>query len=150
IFSKIPSLVTIPRTGAFELTIIGLMRCLSIIESVSWTVVLGSTANTGLFIISLSLTLAGFLPRDITLKRMSVLLTIPTTSMLLLDTSTIRAFLSFILLIASLANLSLSRRIIFVFKISSIGEDRNDVILSGTYDKSFTIETNMFYLELIL
>jgi hypothetical protein len=65
---------------------------------------------------------------------------------LFLDTSTLRAFLSFILLMASLANLSLSRRITFVFKISSIGEVRNDVIVSGTYDKSFTIKTKMFYL----
>src|ERR671920_1030966 len=130
ILSKMSSRETIPSTAEWELTITCLTTCLSMVDRVSWTVLCGPTARTGLVIISLSLTLPGFLPCDITLKRMSVLLTMPTTSPTC-DTRTLLTSLSFMRFNAWSVNLSPSKMATLLFMKCSIGEDSSAETSSG-------------------
>src|SRR5918995_3825840 len=121
--SDISSLLIIPKTAAYAWTISCLTFFLSIIASASLIVVWGLTANTGLVIISRSLTFEAFLPCDVTLNRMSVLLTMPTISPLT-EIRTLRAFFSCIPCMASSAVLSDSRM------------GTSDLIISPTGDAS--------------
>ncbi len=132
IFSKMSSRETMPSTEECELTITCRTTCRSIIDSVSCTVLCGATASTGLVMISRRRTLPGFLPCDITLNRMSVLLTIPTTSPRC-DAGTLLTPLSFMMPSASSLYLSLSRIAMFVLIKCSIGVERSAEISSGTW-----------------
>src|SRR5918996_323786 len=89
--------------------------------SASLMVVWGLTASTGLVMISRSLTFEGFLPRDVTLNRISVLLTMPTISPLT-ETRTLRAFFSCIASMASSVVSSDSRIATSALIISPTGD----------------------------